>query len=78
MKILLGVPEIGWGLYVLVRHKRFAVLGARFHQRIAEAIPSYARGNRNVSDEAWRYMAPAIGVFMITVGILILIFVPLN
>ncbi len=78
MKFLLVIPEIGFGLYVLIRHKHVAARGARFNQRIAKSAPWYGRGNPNVSDEAWRYMAPAIGIAMIVVGILILLFVPSN
>jgi hypothetical protein len=76
MKYVLGVLEIGWGVFVLARQKQVAASGARFHQRIAKAFPPYAWGNPNVSGEAWRYLAPAIGVFMIVMGVVILIFVP--
>jgi hypothetical protein len=76
MKIVLGVLEIGFGLYVFIRHKHVAARGANFNQRIARAVPWYAWRNPNVSDEAWRYMAPAIGIAMIAIGILILVLVP--
>jgi hypothetical protein len=76
MKYVLGVLMVGWGIFVLARHKRAAASGAKFHQRIAKAFPPYAFSNPNVSEEARRYMAPAIGVFMIAGGVAILVFVP--
>jgi hypothetical protein len=78
VNILVGLPMVGWGLYVLIRHRHVARSGARFHRRIAKTFPWYTWGNPNVSDEAWRHMAPAIGIFMIAAGIVILIFVPSN
>ena len=46
MKYVLGVLEIGWGVFVLARQKQVAASGARFHQRIAKAFPPYAWGNQ--------------------------------
>jgi hypothetical protein len=78
MNILLAIPLICSGLFVLVRRKQAARSGARFDQRMAQVIPWWGWANPNASEDAWRYMAPAIGVFMIVTGIALILFVPSN
>jgi hypothetical protein len=41
-------------------------------------IPWWGWANPNVSEDAWRYMAPAIGALMIVTGIALILFVPSN
>jgi hypothetical protein len=76
MKFLIGFLLLGGGIITLVRREQAAASGARFNQRMAKVFPPWGWGNPNVSEDAWRYMAPAIAIFMIAGGVLILIFVP--
>jgi hypothetical protein len=78
MNFVVGVPLIGWGIFMLFRREQFAVSASRFHQRIAKVLPLWGWGNPNLSLDFNRVMLPVVAVAMIIGGAVALFLIPFH